>query len=253
MKLNPVRMGRRPITSVLSLIVLMLTLPALTQRASAQAHPADMGPYQIFHLTNVTEMHDALDLMTDLRNMLPMARLYYVESQNAISVRGSAEDIEAAQKMLADLDRPHKIYRLTYSLTEMDGDKSLGTQKVSFVVPDSGEKTTLKQGSKLPIVTGVSDTNSSGQNSQVQYIDIGLAIEASVNSSGAGLHLHTKVEQSSVEDAQAGAHVPDPTIRQTVIEGTTALTPGTPLILGSLDMHGSTHREEVSVVSELVH
>jgi type II secretory pathway component GspD/PulD (secretin) len=135
----------------------------------------------------------------------------------------------------------------------MDGDKSLGTQRVSILVPDSGERTTLKQGSKVPIVTGVLDTNSSGQNSQVQYIDLGLAIEASLNSSTAALHLQTKVEQSSVEDAQAGAHIPDPTIRQTVIDGTTALTPGKPLILGSLDMPGSTHREEVSVVSELVH
>jgi len=37
-----------------------------------------------------------------------------------------------------------------------------------------------------------------------------------------------------------------------VLEGTSALTLGKPLILGSLDIPGTTRKQEIAVVSELV-
>jgi hypothetical protein len=40
-------------------------------------------------------------------------------------MRGTAEDITLAQKVLADMDRSRKVYRLTYSITEMDGGKPM--------------------------------------------------------------------------------------------------------------------------------
>jgi type II secretory pathway component GspD/PulD (secretin) len=223
----------------------------------AQSQPADTKPgpsaYQTLYLTSGTDPHEANDIVTDLRNMLPNARLYSVESQNAISIRASAEDIQTAQRILADIDPPRKLYRLTYSLNDMDGGKVVGTQKVSIIVPDSGENTVLKQGSKVPIVTGTSDAGSSAQNSQVQYIDVGLTIEASVNGSPDGASLRTKVAQSSVLDERAASSTGDPSIRQTVLDGSASLVPGKPLVLGSLDIPGSAHREEISVVSELIH
>lgn len=258
MKLNPVRMGRRAITSVLSMIVLAIAFCAFTQSATAHAQspeskPADEGTYQTIPLTYVTGKQDAFDVVTDLRNMLPHAKTYFVESQNAISIRGSADDIQAAQKILADIDRPRKVYRLTYSLTELDGDKLVSVQKVSLIALDSGDRVTLKQGGKLPIITGTTGGDNSAHNSQVQYIDTGLTIEATVEGSADALRLRTKIEQSSVADQRAASGVADPTFRQTVLDGITTLVPGKPLVLGSLDIPGTTHREEVSVVSELVH
>ncbi len=43
-----------------------------------------------------------------------------------------------------------------------------------------------------------------------------------------------------------------PVIRQTTLEGTSTLVQGKPLVLGSLDVPGSTRHQEVEVVSELV-
>jgi type II secretory pathway component GspD/PulD (secretin) len=257
MKMNPVHTGRRTTASVLSLIVLAVALSVLAQRAAAQAPPAssgaaDAGMYQTIYLTNVTEKHDAQDVITDLRNMLPRARLYYVESQNAISIHGSADEIQTAQKILADIDRPRKVYRLTYSLTEIDGDKTVDAQKVSLIAIEGGERAVLKQGGKLPIITGTTEAGGSAQNSQVQYIDTGLTIEAAVEGSADALRLSTKIEQSSIADQRAASGVPDPTFRHTGIEAVAALVPGKPLVLGSLDIPGTTRREEVSVVSELV-
>jgi hypothetical protein len=44
----------------------------------------------------------------------------------------------------------------------------------------------------------------------------------------------------------------DPVIRQTTLEGTSTLVLGKPLVLGSLDIPGSTRHQEVEVFSELV-
>jgi hypothetical protein len=265
MKPIPVRMGRRAMLSALSLIVLAFTLPALFSRATAQDNPdqsatasapaaehtSAIGTYQTIYLTNVTSDRDANEIVTDLRNMLPHARLYYVSSQRALSIEGSAGDIQSAQKMLTEIDRPLKSYRLTYSLTEMDGDKNLGTQQVSLIALDNGEKTTVKQGSKVPIVTG-STSEGSSTNTQVQYEDVGLTIEAAVDGSPDTLRLRTRVAQSNVPDERAPGNTGDPAIRQTVLDAGATLVPGKPLVIGSLDIPGSTRREEISVVSELI-
>jgi hypothetical protein len=44
----------------------------------------------------------------------------------------------------------------------------------------------------------------------------------------------------------------EPVVRQTVLEGTSFLTPGKPLVLGSLDIPGSARHLDVEVVMEQV-
>ena len=232
-----------------------LTLTLLTRSADAQ-QPADTKPsadsYQTFYLTNLTSRNDANDIQTDLRNMLPQAKLFYVPSQGALSIRSTAEDISLAQKIISDLDRNKKIYRLTYTITEIDNGRGLAPQHYSIIVA-SGSKTDLKQGSKVPLVTGsYSDTSPASQNSQVQYQDIGLEIEASLNTYLDGVRLGTKIAESSVAEEKSGIGVQDPIFRQTTFEGTSTLAPGKPFVLGSLDIPGSTRRQEIEVVAEAV-
>ncbi len=144
-----------------------------------------------------------------------------------------------------------RVYRLTYTITEMDGSKAIGTQHVALVVATGG-KTTMKQGRRVPIVAGGVDAGGSTANSQVQYVDVGLNIEASVGGSAEGLQLRSKVEQSSMADEKSGIGAQDPVIRQTRLEGVSTLAPGKPMVLGSLDIPGTTQHEEIEVVSELV-
>ena len=48
-------------------------------------------------------------------------------SESAIVVRGTQEQLTQAQKVISELDRPKKAYRLTYTITESDGAKRVGT------------------------------------------------------------------------------------------------------------------------------
>jgi type II secretory pathway component GspD/PulD (secretin) len=239
---------------ILALAAMILTLSAGSagaQAAASASSPAESQKsgegYRTLYLASAGQ-RDAEDVLTDLRNMLPRAKLYYIASQSAISVRGTDEDIQLAQKILSDIDRSAKTYRLTYTITEIDSGKQTGKQDFTLVV-SSGAKTVLKQGTKVPVVTGVFNQASSSANSQVQYLDVGLNLEASLEGHGDGLRLRLKVEQSRIAEEQSGVGAQDPIVHQTTLEEISTLTPGKPLLLGSLDIPGTTRRQQIEVTS----
>ena len=241
-----------PMFAALALALMLLAsgTPAQAQAADSKASEAKprVEIYQTLYITNLTAQNDFSDVMTDLRNMTPGVKVFGLPMQGAISIRGTAEDIAQAQKIVADLDRARKVYRLTYTIAESDGGKRIGTQRYTLIAV-SGERTALKQGSRVPIVTGTTGADAPG--TQVQYQDVGLHIEATIDGHGDALRLRTKVEQSSLSDEKPTVGQ-DPVLHQTLLEGEAAVTPGKPLLLGSLDMPGSTHRQEIEVVSDLV-
>lgn len=243
-------------------LALVFAAPAaFAQTPAADTKPADAKPAetrpdtgidQTFFLTNVTQQNDLNDLQTDIRNMVAgRTHVYAVPSQNAISIHGSPEDIERARKLIAELDRPRKIYRLTYTITEIDNGKRTGTQTFGILAAN-GEKTTFKQGSKVPIATGSYDSDNSKSNTQFQYLDVGLNIEFTVEGNVDGLFLRSKVAQTSLAEEKSSFGAQDPVLRQIVLEGSSALTLGKPLILGSIDIPGTTRKQDIAVVSELV-
>jgi type II secretory pathway component GspD/PulD (secretin) len=232
----------------------------LAQPAYIHAQPADTKTteptaetYQTIYLTNLTQQNDLNEVQGALRNMLPKAKLYGIPSQNAIAVRGTAEDVQLAQKICADLDRPKKVYRLTFTIHDAESGQPAEARHFTLVIA-SGGKATFKQGSKVPIVTGTYDTATPSQSSQVQYQDVGLSIEASVDAyADGGLRLRSKIEQSSVAEEKSGLSAQDPKMTQTVVDGTASLTPGKPFVLGSIYVPGSTRQQEIEVVADLVH
>jgi type II secretory pathway component GspD/PulD (secretin) len=234
----------------------MLFAPCVgAQTPSADPKPAEAKPaaesYQTLYLTNLTQQSELNDIQTDLRNMLPKARVYAIQSQNAISMRGTADDIQLAQKILAEFDRPRKVYRITYTITETDGGKTVGTEHYSLIAT-SGQRTVLKQGRRVPIVTGSSDADSPKSSTQVRYVDAGLSIEASADGVHDGVRLRTMVSQSSVAEEKPGVGAQDPVIRETTLDEITTLALGKPQMLGSLDLPGGTRKQEIEVVLDIV-
>ncbi|NYF78346.1 hypothetical protein [Granulicella arctica] len=225
---------------------------AWAQTAPDAAKP-DSESVRTFYLTNISRAEDATETITALRNLLdPTDKVFLVPSQNAVIVRASPEQLLLTQKLLTDLNRLKKIYRLTYTITETDAGKRIGIQHFSLIVV-SGGKTTLKQGSKVPLVTGSYTTGTSGTQTQMTYIDVGLNFDASLDEFVDGVRLRTKVEQSAIaEEKSSPGMAGDPIVRQTVLEGTSILVPGKPLVLGSLDIPDSTRHLDVEVVMEAV-
>jgi hypothetical protein len=233
--------------------IIVLILACVLQSAKAQAPPASTNDrqlvYKTLYLTNLTQPNDANEVISALRNMMPSSKLYYVPSEGAITIRAYPEDVTLAENILADLDKTKKLYRLTYTVTDSDGGKTVGVQHFTIIVA-SGSKTDFKQGSRLPVSTGAT---SSSSESGITYLDIGQEIEASLDSYLEGVRLRTRVVQSSVAEDKSLVGPQTPIIRQTTFEGTSTLVQGKPLVLGTFDVPGSTRHQQIEVVSELIH
>lgn len=146
-------------------------------------------------------------------------------------------------------------YRLTYTVTESDGQKRLGVQHFSLTVTAGAASATLKLGSKVPVTTGSYQGGNNPVQSQFTYLDVGLNLRARLSLPANGtISLDSQVEQSSVTDSIAmnSDTVHEPVIRQAVLQNTAELTPGKPVMLGSLDTPGSTRHLDVEVVLEPV-
>jgi type II secretory pathway component GspD/PulD (secretin) len=242
------------------------TAPTLEEKPAANAAPAKHAseeqsakinintyPVQTLYLHNVRQSNDAYEIATALRNFLPPDdRTYLVPNQNAIVLRVSPEDVALAQKVINDLDRPKKNYRLTFTVTELDGSKLIGTQHFNLIAI-SGQDTVLKQGSKIPIVTGTNavGTTPAGAQTQFTYLDVGMNFDATLTEMGNNAMLKSSVEQSSVAPEKSDiAGVQEPIVRQSSLKGESLLTPGKPLVLGSMDIPGSTSHLQIEVLMD---
>jgi type II secretory pathway component GspD/PulD (secretin) len=213
----------------------------------------DSRPVQTFYLNNATQVNDANEITVALRNLLPPdVKTYLAPNQNAIMMRATADELALAQKIISDLDRPKKTYRLTYTTVETEGSKRVGVQHFAMVVA-AGQRTVMKQGSKVPIATGsYSASGNTGAQTQITYLDVGMNFDVTLDELANGARLRSKVEQLSIAEQTSGVGVADPIIRQSTLEGTSFLTLGKPLVLGSIDIPGSTRHLDVEVVMEQV-
>ena len=224
--------------------------PAEPKSGQARTEPESV---QTFYLSSVTQVNDANEVVNGLRNMLdPRVKIYLMPSENAITIRTTADQMALAQRLLKELDRPKKTFRLVYTVTEMDGTQRIGVQHFAMVLA-AGARTVMKQGSRIPVAVGMGEPGGApGNKTQITYLDVGLNIDATVDGYVDGVRLRTKVEQSSVATETSGVGLQDPVIRQTLLEGTSILTQGKPLVLGALDVPGSTRHLEVEVVLAVV-
>ena len=228
-------------------LALFLLPPSI--RAQAQPSP-EQNPIQVFHLTNVAQANNASEIMIALRNMAdPHDKVYLLPSTNDIVVSAPPDQIALMGRLVGELDKPKPTYRLTYTLTESDNGKRIGVQHFAMVVV-TGQQVVLKQGDKIPILTGNFNKDSTTQQTQITYIDVGMNIDATLDRFAGGLRLRSQVEQSSAVSPLPNFVAQDPVIRQSKLQGTSVLTPGKPQTLGSIDIVGSTRHIDIEVIAE---
>ena len=230
-------------------------------RAVTQTTPPEQKPSRLigctnpstenvrtFYLRNATQQNDANEIYTALRQMLPPeVRSFFVPNQMAIELCAQPEQIALAQKMLADLDRPKKNYRLTYTVNEMEGATRVSTHHFSMVVTP-GQQAMLKQGSRVPVVTGSSQSATAVN--QFTYVDVGMNFDATIDTTSEGIRLKTTVEQSSVAEGGKAAAPENPVIRQAQFRGSSFLGPGKPLKVGTFDIPDTNRHLDIEVMME---
>jgi type II secretory pathway component GspD/PulD (secretin) len=206
---------------------------------------------QTVFLKNATEPGEVNDIQTAVRNMLPQVRLFADDSQQAFTISATEDEMPQVLKIIAGLDQPRRLYRLTYTIAEMDGSQRVSERRF-ILLAAAGKRSDFKQGTRVPVVAGAYPIDKPDLEAQVEYIDVGLTIDATIGGSGDNLSLQTKIEQTSLSDQKPATTIPDPEIRQMVLDVSSILTPGKPQVLGSLDLPGTSHRQQVEVTAELV-
>lgn len=150
-------------------------------------------------------------------------------------------------------------YRLTYTLTEMDGSKRLGSQRYVINLDADAPPAHLDLGARIP-------TFSYGQGSY-KYEDIGVKIDSSLRQFANGMELSTQLMQNELagnlaltelvenqvpipthpSDGTPHVNKTGPIIRQSVLRTVALLTENKPMILGLLDKPGTTQSLQVAV------
>ncbi|HVN93114.1 MAG TPA: cohesin domain-containing protein [Terracidiphilus sp.] len=83
---------------------------------------------QTFYLTNAWQQNDLNDVQTALRNVMPEAKVYGVQSQNAIVMRATPDELLLAQQLIDDLDKPRGEVVVDIAVLEVskNWERSLG-------------------------------------------------------------------------------------------------------------------------------
>lgn len=243
-RLSPLRAQAYAAVGLLGSLLLSPSLQAQAPASSGQ------NPIQVFHLTNVAQANDASEIMVALRNMgNPNDKIYLLPSTNDIVVSAPSDQMALLGHLIAELDQPKPTYRLTYTLTESDNGKRIGVQHFAMVVV-TGQQVVMKQGDKIPVLTGNFNKDTATQQTEFTYIDVGMNIDATLDRFAGGLRLRSQVDQSSAVPPMANSVAQDPVIRQSRLQGTSVLTPGKPQTVGSIDIVGSTRHIDVEVIAE---
>jgi len=249
-------------------LALALTAAATAQTPAFDINTADCGKapnrtlmadcaharaqIKTFYLQNVSAQNDANEILVAVRNIAdPSVKIYLVASHNTITVETYPEQIATIEALIRELDKPHTVYRLTFTLTETEAGKHVSTRHFSLVALE-GQRATLKQGSRVPVVTGTYDIASSTAQRQNSYMDVGMAFDVTLSGVGNNLTLKSKVEQSVVAPEKSATVPSDPIINQSIIDGVSAVRPGKPLALGTIEVPNSPRQIEIQVTVEPV-
>jgi hypothetical protein len=137
-------------------------------------------------------------------------------------------------------------YRLTYTFRESDGNKRIGTQQYAVALDTNPGWTTLKLGTKVPIALAeYRENRPADAPTPMSYIDIGMNFECRLHQFANGMELQSHIIQSAVDTQQPNPK--NPVIRQSDLQGAVLLQENKPIIIGTVDLPGTTHVLEIQV------
>lgn len=142
--------------------------------------------------------------------------------------------------------QPIEAYRLDFSFNELEGEKKINTRHYSMDTTSREHPIEIKIGSRVPVESGTASGST-----QFQYVDVGTTISAQLRPNGQSeeQELVVNSEVSNVDLTVQAGSIPNqpPVIRRIKIDGSTLLTLGKPLLIGSMDDPNSKRQFQLEV------
>ncbi|MCU1311837.1 MAG: type and secretion system protein, partial [Candidatus Angelobacter sp.] len=125
----------------------------------------DQNVLKTFYLSNISTPTDLQDIGNTLRSILDFQKVQVVNSQNAIIVRGTPDQVALAEKVIGDIDKskPEVIVEVAIMQVRRDKLRNLGIQppasaSVALTGPTTGTTTTPTTGTTTGTTTTPTST-----------------------------------------------------------------------------------------------
>lgn len=147
----------------------------------AQDNPAkrkelDQSVIKTFYLSNLSQATELQDVVNAMRTLLEVSRIQQLQSQNAIIVRGTPDQIALAQKLVDDLDKakPEVVIDIVVMQVSKDRSRTLGiTPPTSTSISLNNNINTTPSTTATTTTTSTSSTSSSGSSGGINLNRIG--------------------------------------------------------------------------------
>jgi hypothetical protein len=153
----------------------------------------------------------------------------------------------AAQTGNTPVKKPLNVYRLDFALSEFVDGKKVNTRSYTVTARED-EMNKLRSGARYPVATATVEKNET----QYQYLDVGVSIDCRVVERGAYLELNAVVDSSVIEGADAhAATYPSigPVIGQMKSDIRSLIRPGVPTMVSSMEDPASKRRFQLDVTA----
>lgn len=160
--------------------------------------------------------------------------------------------VAPAQEADKDKARRQSSYKLEYKLYEVQDGKRTNERSFVIYAKGDGRNSSIRIGNRVPIYTSYGDQS---KGNSVQYMDVGLRIEAQVEELADGeIMLWTKIEITDVVSTETGTDSKsgNPVLRNVSNEESVRLGTGKPLIIASLEDTNTKKTFQVEVAATKV-
>jgi hypothetical protein len=229
--------------------------PAQKPATESPGRPRDLEPgiNKTFYLSNVSGPTDLQDVVNALRTIVSIQRVQQIPSLGAIVMRGTAEQVDLAQKLIDDIDKPKKKfggeYRLDFRIRELESEKRLNSRTYTLLI-EPHELAKLRLGTRVPL-----SANNDPDKKQLQFIDVGQNIDCQVRTeteSAVGVNIDVDFSNFGMSEQLTGEGRGYPVLQQFRVTVKTTLELGKPIIIDSFDDPSSKRTFQIEVVATRV-
>lgn len=117
----------------------------VAQNTPAKRKSVQVQAMQIFYLSNISQVSDLNDVQSAIRNVLTGAKVHSIPAQNALVVKGTADEILLTKNLIHALDRPRpEVLVDVYVLqVKRDKERKLGISPPTSLSVSSSSSSTL--------------------------------------------------------------------------------------------------------------
>ncbi len=131
----------------------------VTQESVAKRRDYEDHVTRVFYLSNITSAPELQEVFTAVRTVANFRSIFSVNSQNAIVVRGTRDQVDLAEKIILDLDKPKPEVLVDMLVIEVNKDLS---QQLAATIASGGTAGLSTSITSTPAGSSSSSTTTSG-------------------------------------------------------------------------------------------